>query len=51
MIDDVSGGALVDKTPSVRKLIATMVANSQYFEVKKEPKRVNEVSTFFYSLP
>lgn len=47
MIDAVSGGALVDKTPmAARNLIANMAANSQHFSKRSEfsQKKVNEVS-------
>ena len=49
MIDDASGGALVDKTPeATRLLISHMAANSQQFSMRHDPppqpKKVNEVS-------
>ena len=49
MIDAVSGGALVDKTPEdARLLISNMVANSQQFSMRHDPppqpKKINEVS-------
>ncbi|XP_038977889.1 uncharacterized protein LOC120108375 [Phoenix dactylifera] len=47
MIDAVSGGALVDKTPeTARNLIANMAANSQQFGTRLDPpsKHVNEVN-------
>ena len=49
MIDAISGGALVDKTPDqVRQLISNMVANSQQFGTRYEAtpvKCVHEVTT------
>ena len=46
MIDAISGGALVDKTPKKAKnLIANIVANSQQFGDRHETplRRINEV--------
>ncbi|XP_062086125.1 uncharacterized protein LOC133792231 [Humulus lupulus] len=48
MIDAVSGGALVDKTPAAaRTLISNMAANSQQFGIRQDPipppKLANEV--------
>lgn len=50
MINVVSGGELVDKTPEeAQNLIVNMAANAQQINSKSEPplplKRVNEVST------
>ena len=47
IIDVVSGGALVDKTPeAARQLISNMAANSKQFDTRGDfaNKRVNEVS-------
>ena len=49
MIDAASGGALVDKTPELaRLLISNMAANSQQFSMRHDPppqpKKVNKVS-------
>ncbi|RDX82744.1 hypothetical protein CR513_36430, partial [Mucuna pruriens] len=47
MIDDASGGTLMDKTPATaRHLISNMTSNTQQFGIKgaSQPRMVNEIS-------
>ena len=47
MIDDASGGVLVNKTPTqAKELISNMAANAQQFGSRQDPtlRKVNEVN-------